>query len=280
MRRVGVPLLLFVFPAVLWAGELPIRYADTGEDFVADVEAVLGKFSPQSEQLEKIEKAKKGFTESRDKLLADLIEKFTEAVGEPDKVFAAVEAEDTLEEEKKGLEEKIEKFASIEGRKFRSAVTALQSRAKLEISRFLGKDSAKFTLALTRRQVAKAMPLGRYALRLEDIAGTLNLDAQQKKAFDELTQSLKDRQQSIIKEYQESYVETMGSRDAIRKIMTEGTTKERTSLSKKINEFRKAMEEENRKKADDAIRQFEKDVKQLLSEEQQQILEELTKSGK
>ncbi|HUS59384.1 MAG TPA: hypothetical protein VM141_12095, partial [Planctomycetota bacterium] len=74
---------VFAFSASAIAAELQIPHAATGGNFVSDVDAVMPMLNPTDEQNAKIDQAKKEFSDSRERLLADLVEQFTKKVGNP-----------------------------------------------------------------------------------------------------------------------------------------------------------------------------------------------------
>jgi len=274
-RIVAVVCLVAAGRCAAVAGEIKIEYASTGTDFVADVEAVLAPFALTAEQAEKIDAAKKEFVESRDMLLADFVTKFTNDIGNADVVFAKLADETRPKGERADLKAKVDKFASTEGRKFRSAALLLEGNAKREIARALGtEDAAKFNVALIKRQGLRSSTIGRCLLKMEEAAPALKLDAAQSEKLDKLLADLKERQQAIVEEYQKAFTEQQGT-DDVRRILSEGTAEEKAELTKRMTALRTQLAEEIEAKSNDAIAAFKRSLNDLLSQEQREQLEKM-----
>ena len=258
------------------AGEMKIPYASTGADFVADVDVVLAPMTLTAEQAESINVAKKEFAESRARLLANLVEQFTKTVGNPDEVFAKLENEATAKDERADLEAKVDKFASTEGRKFRSSALLLEGAAKRDIGRTLGNDAAKFRVELTRRQGLRGTVVGQFLLKMETAVPTLNLDAEQSEKLARQLAELRARQQVIVEEYEKAFAQGRGT-DDVRKILSEGTPEEKAELSKRMRALRTQLEAEIAVKSKDTIAAFKQALHDFLSQEQQAQLEPLMK---
>ena len=281
MRKVMLMLaLILAVPAAVAVAELRVPQADAGADFIGDVEAVLAGIEVAPDQAGAVEQAKKTFMANKDKLLADLMAKFTEQVGQAEEVFGALDAEETPKEEKKQLDKKVKQFGSTEGRKFQRLVQTLRSAATGEIARALGQNGREFRSALRQRQPDRAPIIGRNALGLEAIVPKLGLDAERTEKFTALIQELRNVQKTILADYQASYAENIGERDEVRRINKEGTDEEKAELRKKISEWRKKMTEVNKKKSEEAVEQCRNAIRQILTEGQAAQFDELSSGGK
>ncbi|NQT20760.1 MAG: hypothetical protein HQ592_13715 [Planctomycetes bacterium] len=271
---------VFVVSTAMVAADVKVPYSDTGAEFIGDVEAVFTEIEAGPDLPAGVERARKSFTANRDKLLADLIAKFTEQVGQAEDVFAALEAKETSEEEKEQLNKKIEEFGSTEGKKFEALIRTLRSSATREIARALGRNGRKFRTALRQRRVTRASIIGRNALSLEAIVGKLGLDAEQAQKAESLIKVLKDSRKTVVDGYAESYTEKVGERDEVRRINREGTAEEKEQLGNKIREWRKEMEEMVKKRSEEAVGRCKNAIVQLLTQKQAAQFEELTAEDK
>ena len=278
MRRfIMVLMCLLTLPCLAGAGEQPrIPFAHSGSQLVADVDAVVAMLKPAPDLMESIRNAEADFTVARDKLLADLVEKFTAEVGKPEEVFAKLDDEKVSKDDKLALNAKIQRFAANNGQGYRSSVLLLEATAKREIGRALGKDETRFRTELNRRQALKSSMLGTYIIKLEN-AAALKLDAGQQKRFDALCAGLKASHEKLLNGYTTSFTEKMGNTDDLIRIRKEGTAEERAAVDKKVAGLRKELEAEMNKKSEEAVNDFEKAVKEFLKPDQQEAFAKLVK---
>jgi len=245
-----------------------IPFADSGSLIVGDVEAVLASHKLTDAQAQAIDKAKLDFRSAREKLLADFLAKFTEAVGVPGDVFAKLDDAATAEDERILLKARIDKFASSEGAKFRSSIVLLEGVLKREISRSLGREEAIFKGELARRQGMRATPLGAYIVKAQDAANSLKLTGDDQKRLANLLDGLKQKQEKLMKDYVGRFAEMAGTADDMAKVRKGGKPEEVAELDKRIADVRTTLAEDLNRSSEQAIAEFETSIGQVLNAEQ------------
>jgi hypothetical protein len=271
-----VPVLLISLALAGAAEQIP--WIETGEDFTADVDAVIDGMEVSEAQTEKIQQAKEEFTRNREKLKKDLVKEFTESVGKPDEVFGELGSEEAPEQEVDALRSQISRFKRTAGRRFRISVLTLERNTQRDIAGALGSAADEFTQKFAERRAAKASEIGRYALGVEDRVDELELGAERLKRLNNLLTELKESRSVILEEYKNAFEDELGDREELRKVMQEGTKQEKTDLLKKINEYRTRAKTELGEKYDEAIEKFETAAKEMMTDDQRVEFNELVES--